>query len=639
MAKYLHILFSACLLFLIGEKGYSQCTGTCYASPYPAGTFLPSSCIGTVQNITTSGYAGEYSHVWVTQGLSYTFSSSNAADYITITTTTPASLTWGTTPVVWVATFTGTVRFYTHTSAACGCQAANRTRRVAQSGSPANNNFANAITLTVGAAAIYGGTNCASLQANESPGCNKYGANTPINESVWYKFTATATTSYVIADLYNGCYNTWGVSIWKNIASYPLLGSQYEYCGMETCQGMDYNSDFFCGTDDPLKFQLCTTVGTTYYIQVVSNSSACGPGPAIFLINVQNGNPGGTITNPCPAPNQAANSVTSPLAICYIDDCITDPAATCTTPGCTAYPLTSGNCNQQNMVYNAFYSFSTSTGCSNDLMFQNCLTSTCGAGNVDWMCWQLYDASGTTCLYSGDLSSVGITAPLTGAGCNTGYVLQYTFELLTCSYTQQVPFTDNYQSTACSPQALPVQILSFDAACIENKVIVNWETATEDNSDYFTLEKSADGTTFYSIAKVKAAGNSSTVKKYSAQDKEPFSVSAYYRLMATDFDGTTKTFSPISASCDKENLFSMDVNGNPVTDGTINLSINASEEGENILLVLTDVLGRELYTKTIVTPSGNFLLTLSPEQQLSRGMYIITASGNDAFISRKIIVK
>ena len=97
---------------------------------YPSTTYTPA-CVGTVENITTTGYAGEYSNVSLTNGVSYTFSSSNATDYITISNSAGTTvLTFGTTPVVWTSTLTGTVRFYTHTNDACTEAMVSRTRRI-----------------------------------------------------------------------------------------------------------------------------------------------------------------------------------------------------------------------------------------------------------------------------------------------------------------------------------------------------------------------------------------------------------------------------------------------------------------------------------------------------------------------------
>ncbi|MBL0012393.1 MAG: T9SS type A sorting domain-containing protein [Flavobacterium sp.] len=88
---------------------------------YPAATYSAVTCNGlTLNTITTAGYAGEYSNMNVTAGETYTFSSSIATDYITISSDDGlTAAAFGPTPVTWVADVTGVVRFYTHADDVC----------------------------------------------------------------------------------------------------------------------------------------------------------------------------------------------------------------------------------------------------------------------------------------------------------------------------------------------------------------------------------------------------------------------------------------------------------------------------------------------------------------------------------------
>ncbi len=99
---------------------------------YPSATFTPSNCDGFSPNvITTLGYASEYSNVNVTSGQTYVFSSSVATDFVTISTDDGVTATaYGTTPLTWVSTVSGPVRFYIHADAACGDNDDFRTRAV-----------------------------------------------------------------------------------------------------------------------------------------------------------------------------------------------------------------------------------------------------------------------------------------------------------------------------------------------------------------------------------------------------------------------------------------------------------------------------------------------------------------------------
>jgi Secretion system C-terminal sorting domain/Fibronectin type III domain len=98
---------------------------------YPSATFTPATCDGvTVNQIVTDAFAGEYSNVNVIVGQSYTFRSSVATDFISVST--DAGITaaaGGTTPLTWTATASGVVRFYIN-KLNCGTEGTNRVRSV-----------------------------------------------------------------------------------------------------------------------------------------------------------------------------------------------------------------------------------------------------------------------------------------------------------------------------------------------------------------------------------------------------------------------------------------------------------------------------------------------------------------------------
>jgi hypothetical protein len=60
----------------------------------------------------------------------------------------------------------------------------------------------------------------------------------------------------------------------------------------------------------------------------------------------------------------------------------------------------------------------------------------------------------------------------------------------------------------------------------------------------------------------------------------------------------------------------------------------------DLLVVVYDMLGREIYSKVEVRENDGFLFTISSDgKQLSSGVYLITASANDKVFRQKLIVK
>lgn len=98
---------------------------------YPDVTFTPS-CTGNAEQIANNAFASEYSNINIVSNRQYTFTSSVATDYITITNAAgTAILANGVTPLSWSSgTNTGVVRYYLHSNANCGAQSANRTKSI-----------------------------------------------------------------------------------------------------------------------------------------------------------------------------------------------------------------------------------------------------------------------------------------------------------------------------------------------------------------------------------------------------------------------------------------------------------------------------------------------------------------------------
>ena len=84
---------------------------------------------------------------------------------------------------------------------------------------------------------------------------------------------------------------------------------------------------------------------------------------------------------------------------------------------------------------------------------------------------------------------------------------------------------------------LPVSISLWKATNLDNSVLLEWSTASEENNDYFTIERSFNGVSWIAIGKVNGAGTTTVENFYSFEDKKPISGISYYRLKQTDYNG------------------------------------------------------------------------------------------------------
>lgn len=95
---------------------------------------------------------------------------------------------------------------------------------------------------------------------------------------------------------------------------------------------------------------------------------------------------------------------------------------------------------------------------------------------------------------------------------------------------------------------LPIELLDFQCKTGEKHIQLQWATAKEVNSDYFSVERSQDGYHFTEIEKVIAAGNSNEKVNYVFTDIEPMNGINYYRLK--QFDKNNQSHTMKISSCE-----------------------------------------------------------------------------------------
>ena len=101
-------------------------------------------------------------------------------------------------------------------------------------------------------------------------------------------------------------------------------------------------------------------------------------------------------------------------------------------------------------------------------------------------------------------------------------------------------YLDDVSIYESEPVNLPIELLYFKGSVYNSDNILHWSTASEDNNDYFTIEKTKDGIDWEVVDREPGAGNSSNQLYYSLVDENVESIINYYRLKQTDYDGKFK---------------------------------------------------------------------------------------------------
>jgi len=173
--------------------------------------------------------------------------------------------------------------------------------------------------------------------------------------------------------------------------------------------------------------------------------------------------------------------------------------------------------------------------------------------------------------------------------------------------TALVRALNNYVSYPITSNApLPVKLTTFSAEqCGDRASKLDWTTSSEENSDYFGIERSEDGISWTTIGNVRAAGNSSSKLEYSYIDnKLPLTRSKeqifYYRLRMTDLDGKFEYSDIRGVNFTRSAEVDIQIYPNPTSD-LINVDLSGFDlEAGDIHLGVYDNSGRKLMAKKIL---------------------------------------
>lgn len=190
---------------------------------------------------------------------------------------------------------------------------------------------------------------------------------------------------------------------------------------------------------------------------------------------------------------------------------------------------------------------------------------------------------------------------------------------------------------------LPIELTYFKAEINQEAVDLIWETASEENNEFFTIERSADGRSFKEIGKVKGAGNSSTYLEYQLKDKSPLTGYNYYRLKQTDTDGKF-SYSKTDVVYFENTLISHEnsihIWPNPAVNSVVNISCEGFQPGEVVLLELRDMTGNLRQQEQVqATDNGSVFSRMNLSNTLSPGVYFISSTSNENTKSERLIIK
>ena len=165
-------------------------------------------------------------------------------------------------------------------------------------------------------------------------------------------------------------------------------------------------------------------------------------------------------------------------------------------------------------------------------------------------------------------------------------------------------------------------LTSFQALYSRKAVAINWNTATDNHSDLFQIERSLDGTDFEMVGEVKAA-DAVAAGEYSFSDKiheAERKNDLYYRIRQIDAANRV-TYSKvlILRSYGTKSVEAVSVTPDPgVNDIQVNVQL---KEKCFVVMRVTDGSGSELIRQSVMGENGSNSYNIEGTSQLQPGMY------------------
>ena len=170
----------------------------------------------------------------------------------------------------------------------------------------------------------------------------------------------------------------------------------------------------------------------------------------------------------------------------------------------------------------------------------------------------------------------------------------------TFEYTVTVAGTYNYWCIPHAPSmagsftatnVLPVKLSAFNVQARNGAALLKWTTLIEQNTSYFSVRRSLNGTSFTEIGRVPAKGNSTSETTYEFTETNPGHQSYYYyNLQVVDNDGHREFSETKMLKIPQRNpKLILSLSPNPVSRaGHLMLTFNADKEGSmNVQVINT----------------------------------------------------
>jgi hypothetical protein len=196
-----------------------------------------------------------------------------------------------------------------------------------------------------------------------------------------------------------------------------------------------------------------------------------------------------------------------------------------------------------------------------------------------------------------------------------------------------------YQAALLALAGVPVELVSFTANSVRDKIELNWRTATETNNQGFEIQKRTDNGEFEKVGFVPGHGTTTDIQTYSYADSKVASGNYTYRLKQMDFDGSFEYSDIVAVEVTAPLEFTLEQNyPNPFNPSTvIKYSIP-----ENVFVTLDvyNLLGEKVASLVNgIQDAGRYEISFDASNFAS-GVYVYSLrSGSFNLVKKMLLMK
>jgi len=168
---------------------------------------------------------------------------------------------------------------------------------------------------------------------------------------------------------------------------------------------------------------------------------------------------------------------------------------------------------------------------------------------------------------------------------------------------------------------------------------VEWTTGSENNTDRFEVEKSANAQQFAAAGLVNAKVNAgiNVSSPYTWFDENPLNGQNYYRIKYFEKSGEVK-FSKVVKVYMDINPATISVVSGGIKNSSLNIIFKNVSKG-NYNVSLTNNTGQKIYEGSIVHNGGSANQSIKLKSYLAAGVYHLQVSGNDTFKNIPVLIQ